>query len=88
MPIGAGLMPDFASMEIPADFLNFVEDFNTPEELVMSGHFELKFFLHLFLTINFIADSIANFIIMYICNIYSTKVKSCVYLYVHNWLAG
>ena len=38
-PIGAGLMPDFGSMEIPPDFLNFVEDFNTPEELVMSGHF-------------------------------------------------
>ena len=53
--IGAGLMPDFASMEIPADFLNFVEDFNTPEELVMSGHFELKIF---------IPDLIANFIIM------------------------
>ena len=38
-PIGAGVMPDFGSMEIPPDFLNFVEDFNTPEELVMSGHF-------------------------------------------------
>ena len=43
-PIGAGLMPDFGSMEIPPDFLNFVEDFNTPEELVMSGHFGFIFY--------------------------------------------
>ena len=34
---------DPSSFEIPDDFYKFVEDFNTPEELIMSGTVSHRF---------------------------------------------
>jgi len=32
-----------SNFEIPDDFFQFVEDFNTPEEYIMSGHVDNNF---------------------------------------------